>query len=110
MKNNAYRNSKLKKQLEARRKNGCKKVIWSLKTEQKEFVEKFYRVEEYLYKVQTKYFKNLKGLDPILRTLHYKKKQGKDYIIYRPKHGELKLFDDNGVKYHSIKYEIHLIE
>ncbi len=110
MKNNAYRNSKLKKQLEARRIRGCKEVIWSLRDEQKNFVEQFYPVEKWLYKIKTRYFHNVKDLNPLLKTLHYEKKRGKEFIVCKLKHNELKLLDSHGIKYYPIKYKIHLIE
>lgn len=57
MKNKNYRQSKLKKQLSQKRKEGYKILKWKLSKEQVEIIENWgYRVEVYLYSIRTRTF------------------------------------------------------
>lgn len=111
MRKKAYQNSKLKHQLFEKQRRGVKEVIWTLKPEQKEFIEERlkFTTEEYLYQVKTKSFLNIKGLKyNILKTIHLYNKKGKRTVVLKLDNKEKKILDEYGVSYWPYKYKIKL--
>ena len=110
MKKNAYQNSRLKKQLLERKGNGQKEVIWSLKPEQKEFIETSLglETEAVLYRVKTKTFCNVKEMNTLFKKIHFSNKKGKKDIVLKLDEDQLEMLDKFGVYYRPYKYKIHL--
>lgn len=122
MKNSAYYNSKIKHQLKAkadrmlknqlkgRRERKINSVVWKLNQEQLEFVKHLgYYVEEYLYQIKTKQFKNLHAIkSTLLKDIHFKNKKGTKTMVKRLEDDEKKLLDEYGIKYRPYKFKIYL--
>lgn len=109
LKKKQYENSKLKRQLIIKKECGVKELHWRLTRQQMEYVEQLgYRIEPFLYCVRTKKFYNLKDLHPLLKSIHYKNKKGKDSVVIRLKSSEMKLLDEYGLSYYPYKYIIYL--
>ena len=112
MKKQDYLQCKLKKQLSQKRQEGIGFLVWKLNSTQKEYIELLgYRVEQYLYFVQTKTFFNINAIhSSLLKDLHYMSKNGRKYQIRQLKQSERKLLDTYGIMYHPLKYKIFLNE
>lgn len=110
MKNKNYRQSKLKKQLSQKRKEGYKILKWKLSKEQVEIIENWgYRVEVYLYSIRTRTFFNVSKINnTLLKDLHYMKKRGKDYEVRPLKREDKEILEENGVVFKPVKYIIYL--
>ena len=113
MTNKNYQTAKMKAQLLARRSNGEKYVIWSLKLEQIEFIEQTMGmfVEPYIVLIETKAIPEVsKSGKKILKDISSAAQRGKKNIT-RECHNEaiFKLLEEYGIKYKIIKYKIHLI-
>lgn len=110
MKNKENRISAIKHQLLEKKHNGVKEVIWKLTNLQREFVETslgFY-TEEYLYRIQTKKFYNIKDLDNLLKKIHYLNKKGKKYTVLKLTPYQKKLLNEYCVNYKPYKFRIVL--
>ena len=83
MKNGDYRQNRLKKKILERKNYGMEFLIWKLNPDDKRIIEELgYRVEPYLYFVQTKLFYNINNIcGSLLKDLHFSKKNGRNYII-----------------------------
>lgn len=112
MKKQCYRQSKLKKQLLHKRMNGEDVLVWKLNPSKKEDIEKLgYRVEPFLYIVQTRCFYNIKKIhNSMLKDLHYMKKNGRNYQVRTLTQAEQKILDEFGIQYYPLKYKIYLHE
>lgn len=110
MKNESYRNSKLKHELLARKRNGVREVIWKINDSQRDFIESklgFY-TEPYLYEVRTRKLSNVKNLAGVLKAIHYKKQKGKKVIVLKLTEQERKLLDKYEIKYKPYNFVINL--
>ncbi len=112
MKNKNYWKSRLKKKMVQRQKDGMEYLIWNLNPEDKKIIQELgYRVEPYLYFVQTKHFYNIKNVwSSFLKDLHYAKKNGRNHIIKQLSQTEKDLLDRYCIQYYPLKYKIYLCE
>ena len=113
MKNKCYRESKLKKELAIKRSKGVKVIRRKLTPERKEYIEKLlgYRVEEYLYRIRTRTFHNVRNLEcNLLKKLHYMNKNGKKEVVRPLKREDREILDEYGIKYYPLDYNIYLTE
>lgn len=109
LKNKQYENSKLKKQLEEKKRKGIKTLEWKLTKQQRSYVEQIgYYTEPILYYVKTKHFCNVSKLASILKNIHYKNKNGKTIIVLKLRESDQKLLDEYEVIYYPCKYRIYL--
>lgn len=111
MKNKDYRYAKLRKKLQRYKEYGKKKLIWKLSYSQIEIIEDLgYRVEPYLYQITTRSFFNIRGIKSnLIKEVHYKNKDKKHTYIRKLNKDEEQLLKDFGVRYHAVKYVIHLV-
>lgn len=112
MKNNNYRQNRLKKKIFQRQNGGIKYLIWKLSPQDKRMIEELgYRVEPFLYFVQTKLFYNINQIwSSFLKDLHYAKKSGRNYIVKQLSDTEKELLDRFRIRYYPLKYKIYLCE
>ena len=111
MRKSAYENSKIKHKLLNKKRNGVKEVIWKLNPNQVVFIQRNlgFNVEPYLYEVRTRTFYNIRNLDNFLKELHYKSKQGKDFIITELTPYQKNVLEELKIKNRIYKYKIKLI-
>ena len=112
MKNKNYRKNRLKKKLIQRQNDGIEILIWKLNLYDKREIEELgYKVEPFLYFVQTKNFYDIKKIhSSFLKDLHYAKKRGKNYIVRPLSNIEKELLDRYLIQYYPLKYKIYLQE
>lgn len=112
LKNIDYRQNRLKKKMLQRQNNGMEFLIWKLSLKDKIMIEELgYKVEPYIYFVQTKLFYNIKSIcGSFLRDLHYAKKNGRNYIVKPLSETEKELLDRYRIQYYPLKYKIYLQE
>ena len=112
MTNKNYRQTRLKKKMLQRKNDGMEFLIWKLKPEDKRIIQELgYRVEPYLYFVQTKLFYNIKEIcSSFLKDLHYAKKSGRNNIVKQLSETEKQLLDRFSIQYYPLKYKIYLRE
>ena len=110
MKNKCYRQSKMKKQLIKIRNEGREFVVWKLNKTQKQDIEELgYRVEPFIYLIETRTFYDVKKItSTFLKNLHYAKKRKKRYLVRQLKQREIDLLKEYGIKYEVLKYKIYL--
>lgn len=110
MKNRNYREEKLRKQLQQKRREGKKVLIWDLSPNKRKQIEELgYRVEPYLYEIKTRTFYNVRALkSSLLKDLHYMHKRGKLLEVRTLKRGELETLDSYGIRYRPIRFKIYL--
>ena len=110
MKKQCYRQSKLKKQLLQERMKGIEVLVWKLNPSKKQDIEQLgYRVEPFLYIVQTKVFYNIKDIHiSMLKDLHYMKKNGRNYQVRMLTQDEKNILNEFGIQYYPLKYKIYL--
>lgn len=111
MKNRQYRLAKLKYQLEDKKRNGIRYVIWKLNRVQVDYIVEIlrYQVTPYLYRIQTRQLKNYRGTqNSLLKELHHANKEGKKTIVKKLSVQQLKVLDEYGLKYWTEKYRIKL--
>lgn len=112
MKNKNYMKNRLKKKIHQRQNNGVEYLIWKLSPHNKRMIEELgYRVEPYLYFIQTKFFYNMNGIwSSFLKDLHYAKKNGRNYIVSQLSQTQKELLDRYRIQYYPLKYKIYLQE
>lgn len=109
MKNKCYRQNKMKKQLIQMRNQGREFVVWKLNLTQKEELEKLFRVEPFIYLIETRTFYNIQNIHSnLLKDVHYSKKRKKSYLVRPLKDREIDLLEEYGIKYRPLKYKIYL--
>lgn len=110
MKAKCYKQSKLKKQLAEKRKQGVRVLVWSLTPIRRQEIEELgYIVEPYLFSIKTRTFQNIKNIQStLLKDLHYMKKRGKEYEVRTLKYGEKEILEEYGIRYRPVKYKIYL--
>lgn len=110
MKNKNYRQKKLKDQLEQKRREGKKELVWNLTPEKRREIQELgYDVEPYLYEIKTRTFYNIRALDnTLLKDLHYMNKRSKKFEIRKLKKDEMKVLNEFGISYRPIKFKIYL--
>lgn len=112
MKNKNYKQNRLKKKLIQRANDGNEILIWKLNPYDKRMIEELgYKVEPFLYFVQTKNFYNIKKIhSSLLKDLHYAQKRGKNFIVRPLNDIEKDLLYRYGIQYYPLKYKIYLQE
>lgn len=112
MKKTAYNNSRMKYVLLEKRRRGIKEVLWSLKLDQRKYIEDIlgFKTEEYLYEVRTKTFYNIHNLDPLLKNIHYWNKQDKRTRVVHLNDEQKNLLNDFNVHFRPCKYKIYLYQ
>lgn len=111
MKNSAYRNSKIKHQLNEKRRHGVKDVVWKLTEEQALFIERdlHYKVEPYLYEVRTRPIEGVQHSNSkFLKDIHFKNKKGIGKIVLSLTEKSKALLDECEIKYKPFKFKIYL--
>lgn len=109
MKDKCYRLNRLLHKLRTIQETDKKYVIWSLNKEQLEYLQRYFDIEPYLYKVRTRRFVNIyKIKDTILKDIHYANKSGKKEIVRHLNSKDRKIMDKYDIKYKAYKYRICL--
>ena len=109
LKKKQYESSKLKKQLEEKKRQGIKTLEWKLTKQQRNYIEQIgYYTKPIFYYVKTRQFYNVSTLAHILKDIHYKNKRGKSTIVLKLKESDRELLDEYKVIYYPCKYRIHL--
>ena len=105
----SYSDSQLKNEVYRARSAGKKYLILKITEQQAEFLRKLgFKVTEYLYWIETKTWCNVNNVQGILKELHFLRKEGKRSCIKRLNHRELKVLNENAVRYEVMKYRIEL--
>ena len=83
MKSKDYKLSSLKYKLRELKSKNKKFVIWKLNPDQLYFVNSIgYRTEPYLYRIPTRRYQNFERKNHhIIKTLHYERVNGNQYIV-----------------------------
>lgn len=109
MKNNAYRKSDLKFKVRAAQCDGKKQLMWKLTEEQADFLRELgYRVEPYLYWIDTRTWNDVNHKPGVLKELHYLRKKGIRKKVRTLNRSEKKLLDEYAVRFGVLKYRIIL--
>ena len=111
MKDKQYRLAKLKYQLQERKRNGTRYVMWKLNREQVEYIVESlgYQVTPYLYRIRTRRLKNYKATQSsLLKEIHHANKAGKKTIMKKLSAQQIKVLDQYEIKYWPEKYRIKL--
>lgn len=110
MKEKAYKNAQLKRQLALYKAQGKKELIWKLSIERKEYIENLgYTVEPYLFEITTKPFHNIRLIKySLIRDVYYKNKYGKRTFTRKLNKYEQNILSEYGVKFRTVKYKIYL--
>ena len=93
------------------RSKGKKSVIWKISEEERMYIEDVLdcRVENYLYEVKTKTFKNLAEIkNQKLKTVHLACKNNKQLIVMQLDKEDKEDFSKYDVKYRPVKFKIIL--
>lgn len=110
MKNKNYQQSKMKKQLREKRKEGLEYVVWKLNATQIQLIEELgYRVEPFIYIIETRTFYDVSKIrSSFLKDIHYAKKRKQQHLVRPINSREIKLLEDFNIKFEVLKYKIHL--
>ena len=111
MKNNDLKYSKIKHQLLEKKERGENFVIWSLNSEQKEYVQKLgFKTVPYIFRISTKkiIFKDVRNKSAILKEIHYASRENKSRIFRKLNHSDRRLLNEYGVYYTPYKYKVML--
>ena len=109
MKNQAYKFSELKFKIRSAQADGKKQLVWKLSEEQAEFLRNLgYRVEDYLYWIETKTWIDVRHKPGVLKELHYLRKKGVKKKIRTLSKKDRKLLEDHSVRFGVLKYRIIL--
>ena len=109
MKSDDYDSLRTIRELQKLKDNRKEFVIWKLSGKTKGRIEQIYEVEEYLYEIRTKTFKNVRGLqNDKLVELHFAGKNKKRSIVRQLSNEDKEVFSEYGVKYRPVKYKIYL--
>lgn len=110
MKKEQHNFSRIKHQLFQLRNTGKKNPVWKLNTEQVAYVEKLgFQVIPRVYKISTKSFVNIKNKNGLLKEIHYSKVRYHKNVIFKELNPrQIKMLQENEVKYAAYKYEIVL--
>lgn len=111
MKTKQYKLSCLKEKVKKERHKRARLVKWILTEQEKEYIENVLglRVEAYLFKIQTRTFKNLYKINhSILKDLHYAHKRGKKYLIKNLTEKEKAVLKEYGINYPAYQYKVYL--
>lgn len=103
---------RLDDKIELLKRRRVKMVEWKLTKTQKEYIEEKLGKQKVIpqtYKVCTKTFKNLNGIqNSIIREIHYACKDGKRVIGKHLKIKEIKELEKYGIKLTPIQFRIYL--
>lgn len=111
MKSHDLENSKIKKQLLAKRSKGESFVIWNLTPQQVEFVQNLgFEIIPYIFRISTKkiLFKDVRNKSAILKEIHYASRDKKSRIFRKLNHSDRRLLKEYGVYYTPFKYKVIL--
>lgn len=111
MKEKAYKNAQLKRQLALYKAQGKKELIWKLSIDRKEYIENLgYTIEPYLFEITTKPFYNIRCIkNSLIKDIYYTNKQGKRTLVRKLCKEEQALLREYGIRFRVIKYKIHLV-
>lgn len=105
----AYTNAQLRHEVCQARNAGKKQLIKRISEQQADFLrEEGFKVEPYLYKIQTRAWKSSDDLQGVLKELHFLRKQGVTNCVRKLNKKDLKRLDEYHVRYEVIKYRIIL--
>ena len=111
MKNKEHRLCKQLYKLRYMAKIGHESVIWKLSKDQVDFLGKYYEIEPYLYRIETKKFNYIHEIkETLLKTIHYERKHGKKEMLMKLSNKQKELLDEYDVRYRPFKYRIVLIK
>ena len=111
MKNRDNDLSRIKHQLIERKKRGQKEVIWSLKKEQKYYIENVlhFQVKPQKYGITTKKLENYSATKShLLKEIHHAYKSGKREIVKELSEKQVEFLRERGYKVRVSKYLINL--
>ena len=110
MKNKDNRLDALKYRLKEKKAAGEAEVIWHLRDEQKEYLEKIgYQVIPWLYIIKTKTIPNVKKSgSKLLKDVHFAKQRGCTELYKKLSNNDRELLTEFGVHYSEFKYKIIL--
>jgi hypothetical protein len=105
----AYNNSQLLNEVYQARRAGKKHLILKISEQQVEVLRRSgFKVTEYLYWIETRTWHNTNCVQGVLKELHFLRKGGKESCVRHLNQKELKILDENDVRYKVIKYRIDL--
>lgn len=110
MKEKAYKNAQLKRQLALYKAQGKKELIWKLSIDRKEYIENLgYTIEPYLFEITVKPY-NIRCIkNSLIKDIYYTNKQGKRTLVRKLCKEEQALLREYGIRFRVIKYKIHLV-
>lgn len=105
----AYNNSQLKHEVYQAKNAGKKNLTLKISEQQAEFLRNLgFKVEEYLYWIETRTWGNANNVRGVLKELHFLRKGGKRSCVRRLNRKEIALLDEYDVRYEVMKYRIYL--
>ena len=109
MKNQAYKLSELKFKVRSAQAEGKKQLVWKLNEEQADFLRnQGYRVDDYLYWIETRIWNDVRHKPGVLKELHYLRKKGIKKKVRTLTKKERRLLEEYAVRFGVLKYRIIL--
>jgi len=107
MKNDQYRLSKLKYQLEEMKRNNCESVVKKLSPLQKEYVENLgYAVIPWIYEIDTQRIINYSYVCGLLKEIHRASCRGQRKLYKKVNNNQIKILNRAGIQFRVLNYKI----